>query len=143
MKRCIKILSILTLSSFTLSSCGVIFGGSKFSASIIAENHTEAEIYINGDSVGTGTAVINHPRRTPLTVELKQDGCETRTQTFNNTFRTGNFVLTAITWGLIGMVIDLGTGACYKPNHKKNPSVEKLNDRNYVFTVDYSGCPGK
>jgi hypothetical protein len=31
---------------------------------------------------------------------MKEDGCDTKTQTFNNAFRTGNFILSVISWGL-------------------------------------------
>jgi hypothetical protein len=55
---------------------------------------------------------------------MKEDGCDTKTQTFNNAFRTGNFILSVISWGFrIG--VDLGTGASYKPDHKNNPAIQK------------------
>jgi len=141
MKKCTKVLSMLTLLSFIFSSCGVMFGGSKFSGSIVAKDHPNAQIYVNGNKIGQGTAIGLYPRNRPLTVELKQDGCEPKTQTFDNTFRTGNFILSLLTWGLVGIAIDLGTGASYKPDHKSNPAIEKMSDKNFAFTVDYSGCP--
>jgi hypothetical protein len=143
MKKCTKVLSMLTLLSFLFSSCGVMFGGSKFSGSIVAKDHPNAQIYVNGNKVGKGTSVGLYPRNRPLTVELKQEGCESKTQTFDNTFRTGNFILSLLTWGLVGIAIDLGTGASYKPDHKSNPAIEKMSDKNFIFTVDYSDCPNK
>lgn len=140
MKRFIKPIAILTLISFTLSSCGVMFGGSKYSASIVAKDHPNAQIFVNGNKVGQGSAIGLYNRNRPLTVELKEEGCESKTQTFDNTFRTGNFILSLISWGLVGIAIDLGTGASYKPDHKANPSVVRMTDKNFVFTVDYSGC---
>ncbi|MCA6369052.1 MAG: hypothetical protein IM631_19180 [Cytophagales bacterium] len=135
-----KTIAILILSSFLLNSCGVIFGGSKFSATIKAKDHPNANIYVNGNKVGQGTASILHPRNAPLTVELKQDGCENKSETFNKTFRTGNFILTILGWGLIGVAVDLGTGASYKPDHKSNPAIQRLSDKNYSFNVEYTGC---
>jgi hypothetical protein len=38
-------------------------------------------------------------RNKALNVEMKEDGCDTKTQTFNNAFRTGNFILSVISWG--------------------------------------------
>jgi len=143
MKNYTKVLSILTLLSFIFSSCGVMFGGSKFSGSIVAKDHPNAQIYVNGNKIGQGTAIGLYPRNRPLTVELKQDGCENKKQTFDNTFRTGNFILSLLTWGLVGIAIDLGTGASYKPDHKSNPAIEKMSDKNFTFMVDYSGCPTK
>ena len=140
MKNLIKPATYLVLASFALSSCGVMFGGSKFSASIIAKDHPGAEIFVNGNKVGQGTAIGLYNRNRPLTVELRQDGCQVKSQTFDNTFRTGNFILSIVSWGITGMVIDLATGACYKPDHKRNPAVQQISEKNFVFTVDYSGC---
>jgi len=123
-----------------MSSCGVIFGGAKYSGSIIAKDHSDAKIYVNGNKVGEGTSIGLYPRNRPLTVQLKQDGCEDKTVTFDNTFRGGNFVLSLITWGLVGVIVDLATGASYKPDHKSNPAIQKTDMKNFVFTVDYSEC---
>jgi hypothetical protein len=141
LKNWTNVLVMLTLLSLVLSSCGVMFGGSKYSGSIIARDHPNAQIYVNGKSIGKGTAVGLYPRNKPLTVELKQDGCENETQTFDNTFRTGNFILSLVSWGLVGIAIDLGTGASYKPDHKSDPAIQKMSEKSFTFTVDYSGCP--
>ncbi len=73
-----------------------MFGGSKFSGSIVAKDHPNAQIYVNGNNIGKGTAVGLFPRNQPLTVELRQEGCESKTETFNYAFRTGNFILSVI-----------------------------------------------
>jgi hypothetical protein len=141
MKPYFKVLSMITLLSFICSSCGVMFGGSKFTGSIIAKDHPNAQVYVNGNKIGQGTAIGLYPRNRPLTVELKQAGCESKTQTFDNTFRGGNFVLSLLTWGLVGVILDVATGAAYKPDHVGNPAIEKMSIKNFVFTVDYSDCP--
>lgn len=141
MKKCTKVLSTLTVISILFSSCGVMFGGSKYRGIIEAKDHPNAQIYVNGNKEGEGKTVGLYPRNVPLTVELKQEGCEPKTQTFYNTFRTGNFVLSFLTWGLLGAAIDLGTGASYKPDHNSNPAVTRQSDKVFTFTVDYSGCP--
>lgn len=141
MQNWIKVLTVLSLLSFTLSSCGVMFGGSKFSGSIIAKDHPNAQIYVNGTNIGKGTAIGLYPRKKPLTVELRQEGCENKTQTFGYSFRTGNFILSLISWGVVGMIIDLSTGASLQPEHNRNPAIQKMSDKNFIFTVDYSGCP--
>jgi len=141
MQRSIRAVSILTLLSVAMSSCGVMFGGSKFSGSIVVNQHPNAEIYINGSKVGKGSSIGLYPRKRDLTVELKQEGCESKTQTFYNTFRTGNFILSLSSWGLTGGLIDVATGASFKPDHKSYPEVERMSDKNYIFTMDYSECP--
>lgn len=140
MKKAKRPLLIITLFSFTFSSCGVIFGGSKYSGSIVVRDHPDAEIYVHGSKIGTGSAIGLYRRNTPLIVEVRQDGCESKTQHFDYTFRTGNFIASLLTWGLVGVLVDLGTGASYKPDHASDPGIQRLSDKNYIFTVDYSGC---
>lgn len=139
-KSVINFLLISICLSLFLSGCGVMFGGSKYSGTVIAKNHPDAIIYVNGNKVGMGTSVGLYPRNRPLTVELREGGCESKTQTFDNTLRVGNFILSLVWWGFLGIIIDLGTGAAYKPDHRGNPAIERITDKNFVFVVDYSEC---
>lgn len=138
-KRLIFISSLLSIS-ILFNSCGVMFGGSKYQGTIVAKDHPNAEIYVNGEKSGVGEVRGLYKRDQPLKIELKQDGCEPKIQNFDNAFRTGNFILSVISWGIIGIAVDLSTGASYKPDHKNNPNIEKLNDKDYRFNVDYSEC---
>ena len=138
-----KTILLMTLLSLIFCSCGVMFGGSKYQGTITAKDHPNAQIYVNGNKAGQGTVTGLYKRDRPLNIELKQDGCDPKTQTFDNTFRTGNFILSLLSWGLVGIAIDLGTGASYKPDHISNPAIQKMSDKNYNFTIDYSGCPVK
>ena len=117
-----------------------MFGGSKYQGTIIAKDHPNAEIYVNGKKMGNGQVSGLFPRDKSLTVELKEPGCEPKTQTFEKKFRTGNFILSVFSWGLLGLVVDLGTGASYKPDHKHNPAVQKVSTKDYTFTVDMPAC---
>ena len=134
---------LMTLFSLIFCSCGVMFGGSKYQGTITAKDHPNAQIYVDGNKAGQGTVTGLYKRNRPLKVELKQEGCEPKTQSFDNAFRTGNFILSLLSWGLVGIAIDLGTGASYKPDHISNPAIQKMSDKNYNFTIDYSGCPVK
>lgn len=140
MKRilCTILVVIFLLPIFT--SCGVMFGGSKYMAMIEVKNHPDAEIYVDGNKIGTGSGSGLFERNRPLTIEVKETGCEPKTKTFYKTFRTGNFILSLAVWGLIGIAIDLGTGASFKPNHRKIPEVQKMSDRNFKFDIDYENC---
>jgi len=140
MEKIKRPLLIITLLSFTLSSCGVMFGGSRYSGTIVVKDHPDADIHVNGNRVGTGSAIGLYKRDKPLIVEVRQDGCESKTQHFDNTFRTGNFIASLVMWGLVGILVDLGTGASYKPDHVSDPAIERLSDKNFTFTVDYKGC---
>lgn len=136
----ISIVALLLSMTFLFNSCGVMFGGSKYQGTIIAKDHPNAEIYVKGQKLGNGQATALFPRNEELTVELKEPGCETKTQTFKRAFRTGNFILSVFSWGLIGLGVDLGTGASYKPDHVHNPAVKKVNTKDFTFTVDGPVC---
>lgn len=141
--RMIKTTVWLVMLSTLFSSCGVMFGGSKFSASIIAKDHRDAEIFVEGKKIGKGTAIGLFPRRKPLTVELRQEGCEPLSKTYPVAFRGGNFTLSVLSWGLVGLIVDLSSGAAFKPDHKVDPTIKRMTEKNFVFTVDYSGCPNE
>lgn len=136
----IYLIATLTVCTLSLHSCGVMFGGSRYAGAITVKDHPETEIYVDGNKFGTGNANGLFSRNRPLSVEVKENGCEPKTQTFDKSFRTGNFILSVISWGIIGMGVDLGTGAAYKPAHDSNPNIQKISDKNYKFTVDYSEC---
>ena len=133
-------LATIFIASLTFQSCGVMFGGSRYDATIIAKDHPEADIYVNGRKAGKGVVSGSYKRDKELQVEIKQEGCEDHSVTFENTFRTGNFILSAFAWGILGIAIDLGTGAAYKPDHRHDPAIEKQSDKNYIFTVEHPDC---
>jgi hypothetical protein len=140
MKKSILFIAAAILFSASLTSCGVMFGGSKYQGTIVAKDHPNADISVDGQKIGTGTSTKLFKRDRTLVVTLEEEGCEPQTLTYDNTFRTGNFILSALTWGVIGIGVDLGTGAAYKPDHKGNPAIQKLSTKNFNFDVDYSEC---
>ncbi len=138
-KRSLFFASTIVIS-MTMNSCGVMFGGSRYNATIIAKNHPNAEIYVNGEKSGTGTVKGTYYRNRPLEVKIKEDGCEEHKKTYHEVFRTGNFILSAFTWGLLGIGIDLGTGAAFKPDHRREASITKKNSKNFVFNIEHPDC---
>ena len=138
-KRSLFFASVMLLS-ITFQSCGVMFGGSRYNATIIAKDHPNAEIYVNGEKSGTGQVQGSYYRNRPLEVKIKEDGCEEYKKTYHEVFRTGNFILSAFTWGLLGIGIDLGTGASFKPDHRGEPSITKKNDKDYIFNIEHPNC---
>lgn len=139
MKRSILFICLL-LSVLSLSSCGVMFGGSKYIGNIKVIDHPNAEIYANGVKIGQGEVSKEFPRNKSLNIEVKQEGCEPKKEIFPNQFRTGNFILSVVSWGFLGAGIDLGTGAAFKPEHKNNKSVQRESDKKFSFNIDYSDC---
>lgn len=136
---------ILLIISLCLifSSCGVMFGGNKYQAIIHATDHPNADIYVNGELVGKGKVKGMYKRNKILTVELRQEGCNPKIQSFDHVFRTGNFILSIISWGIAGILVDLTSGSSFKPDHKNDPAIKRLDYDYYRFNVDYSGCPLK
>jgi len=137
----LKTLSVVIAMSIAFSSCGVMFGGSRYNAQIVVKNHPDAIITANGNEIGKGAALGSFKRNTPLTIQVEEDGCKSKSQTFDNTLRGGNLALSFLMWGLVGVVIDLGTGASYKPDHHHHKEVTRTDEKNFLFTIDYSGCP--
>lgn len=140
MTRKVLFLALAFSSIVLLNSCGVIFGGSKFRGHVAVKDHPNAEIYVNGFKLGNGEVTKLFPRQNPLTVEVRQEGCPTKNVTFDNTFRTGNFILSVVSWGLLGIAVDLGSGAAYKPDAGYNPNIQQLSVKDFKFTIDYSEC---
>lgn len=140
MKTSLKIFCFILLS-ISSTSCGVMFGGTRYSGSIIVKDHPKASIYVKDRKIGKGSAMGLFSRNASLVVEVKEEGCEPETKVFNNRFRTGNFILSLLTWGIAGGVIDLASGASFKPDHIRDPAINRLSPKSYVFIVDYTGCP--
>ena len=46
-----------------LNSCGVMFGGSRYQGTIIAKDHPNADIYVNGQKAGKGQVYFLLRRR--------------------------------------------------------------------------------
>jgi hypothetical protein len=107
------------------------------------KDHPEAQIFINGTEHGKGTIAELFKRKDSLTVEVREPGCEPKTQTIHRTLRTGSFILSCVVWVLVGGIVDLSTGAAYKPDHKHDPSIKKIDFKEFEFTIDYTGCTAK
>ena len=140
MKKSVLFIAVTILLSANLTSCGVMFGGSKYQGAITVKDHPNAEIYVDGQKIGTGSTTKLFNRNKPLVLTLEENGCESQTITYDKAFRTGNFILSAVSWGLIGIGVDLGTGAAYKPDHRGNPAIQKLTTKNFNYNVEYSKC---
>jgi hypothetical protein len=139
----IKIYKVLVFISvtFLMSSCGVIFGGSKYSASVIARNRPDVTVSLNnGMNVGKGNAMGVFMRKDPLVVNVTAPDCLPQTWYFNPKIRTGNLILTILGFGITGVIVDMVTGACYQPNFKGDPMIQRVSRKEFVFSVDYRGC---
>jgi len=123
-----------------LQNCGVAFGGSRYNAQIIAKDHPNAEIYVNDELVGTGEFRGLYYRNRPLRVELREEGCEPRKKTYDKVARAGSIVATVLLAGIIGLGVDFGTGAAYKPDHKNDKEIDRISTKDFSFNVEYPNC---
>lgn len=140
MKNSIKTIAVFLSMILLFNSCGVMFGGSKYRGTVVVKDHPNADIFVDGYKLGTGQATKLFPRNRPLQLEVRQEGCPNKTQVFHNSFRTGNFILSLFSWGLVGIAIDLGTGASYKPAVDDHPAIQQLSVKDFQFNIDYSEC---
>jgi hypothetical protein len=140
-------LAIIILFS---SSCATIVGGSRYNAHIRVPKHPQAAIIVNGKLCGTGFAnvKIKRSKANKLSITVKDLGCDSLTVNYvSRTFRGGALVGTIFGWtGLYngiplpwGAIVDLSTGALWKPSVKEE-GISKLSYKDYFYLINYEGC---
>ena len=151
MKNLFYILVLLGISGI-FSSCATIVGGSKYVARVQVPDHPNAKIQYQGNFQGTGVASFKVKRKNAdkFSVTIKEDGCEDQTKNFTQRqFRGWAFFGTVVGWtGFtkgsyiplpFGVVVDLATGALWKPDVNEK-GVVKVDYKHYLYQIDYSGC---
>lgn len=108
---------VLVVSSSLFVSCSAIINGSKQNVSIRA-TPIDAEIFVDGELAGTGTAAVKLKRGKEHVIEAKLEGYRVAKVTTDNSI-TGWFWGNCIFGGVIGMAVDLITGSAYDvdPEH--------------------------
>jgi hypothetical protein len=146
-----KILSVsAALAVIFFSNCATIVGGSKYYAHVEVRDNTKAKIFYQNREVGEGYATIKVNRNdiNKFKFTVKQDGCNPQEYRYvSRTFRGWAFAGTIIGWtGTLngvplpwGLVIDLATGALWKPNVGET-GVSKHDYKNFNYSVKYDGC---
>ena len=140
----------VVFGSLLLTSCATIVGGSKYNAHIVVNDRPNAKIIYQGQELGTGNATIKVKRKdaNKLVLAVKEEGCPEQNFNYNSrTFRGWAFVGTIVTWtGVLngtplpwGMVVDLATGAVWKPNVSEK-GVIKEDYKNFKYILDYQAC---
>lgn len=101
------------LVSFLSLSCASIFKGS--SADIrVNSNPAGADIYINGIDRGQTPQTLSLKRNQDYVLTFKKDGYEDLNFEVSKKFDVGTAVVGNIfSWGLLGLIVDVGTGAAY------------------------------
>ncbi len=149
MKKTILSCLILGAALLALNSCAAIVGGGTYTAEVVAKNRENADIYYNGDYIGTGRAVLEIPRRKANNVQfvVEEEGHAPVTYNYRNRdFRVGALIcdillFTGVTYNTpydrsfsniqmiwpIGPLISAACGSYWKPS---------INDRG-VDKMDY------
>ncbi|MEQ9168187.1 MAG: SHOCT domain-containing protein [Fulvivirga sp.] len=130
------------------SGCATIVGGSKYSADVMVDDHSNADIYYNNRQYGKGYASIRIPRKEAdkITFTVKKEGCEDQDFKYvSRKLRGWAIAGTIFTWTgnpipiPYGLIVDLATGAVYKPDASE-PGVRKDSYKRFEYTLDYTGC---
>jgi sRNA-binding regulator protein Hfq len=140
----IKNLVFIIIILIAFSGCGTIVGGSNYYANIIVPKHPNAEIYLNNRFIGNGSALISVKRKDAdkLIFVVKKQGCNEETKYFTTKSLRWLVSVGSIYWGFfapVSIIIDLVTGAIYKPNINEN-GVEKEDYKNFTYVLNYTGC---
>jgi len=146
-------INILLLAALVVlfASCATICGGSKYNATVIVKDRTDALISYQGLQRGNGTAtfLVRRKEADKFAFSVKVADCKEQQFFYRSrTFRGWAFVGTIVGWtGYIGgyyipwgVFTDLGTGALWKPNVNEQ-GVIKLDYKNFAYPVTYTGCP--
>lgn len=112
----------ISLLIFVLSSCGLIFSGTKQKVSIKDGYPAAADVYYNGSYQGQAPLKVKIPKKAMkdegAKITIKSDGYEPQDVTFDRRVNVGAFVFDVI-FGAIWLVPDYLTGAIYKGSPKK------------------------
>ena len=146
-----KAVFVLLLASSIFSSCATIVGGTYYTANVVVKDHSDALITYNGIQKGQGIAQIKIPRVKSNSVSfvVSKTGCKEQSFSYTGRVIRGWAVLgTLVTWTgyplpiPYGLVVDLTTGAVFKPDVKEN-GIIKNDYKSYNYILNYTGCENK
>lgn len=144
-------INLAIISALFLSSCATIVGGSRYNAHIIVSRKPNAKIIYKGEVIGTGSATIKVKRNQAdkFSFSVKEDGCNEQNYNYTDrTFRGWAFAGSILLWTGVtpngipipwGAVVDLATGAIWKPN-TANEGLSKETYKTFVYEVKYASC---
>lgn len=111
MKFILKIVAFLALA-LSLSSCATLFGPKHHSVSVTS-NPEKAEIFVNGERMGTTPASLQLDPQKTYTIEYRMKGHKPITKMLSGKVGVKWVVLDVI-GGLIPVIVDAATGNWYE-----------------------------
>lgn len=158
MKMKIVVCLAATVVAVLLSNCATIVGGSRYVAHVVVVDRPSATIVVNGEQKGHGSATFLVKRNSAdkFSFTVQEQDCAKETYTYTSrTFRGWAFFGSIVGWtGVLsssdgtwiplpwGMVVDLATGAVWKPNVLEK-GISKEDYKNFRYTINYTGCQTK
>jgi hypothetical protein len=133
-----KTLFTVLFFSVLMSSCATIVGGRTYVADVVVVDQPDVTIYIDGALAGKGAVTFEQKRKDRLNVTVKKDDCKPESENFS--IETRPLLLTFDLINVIGLVVDFGTGAIYRPDFRVDPQVEKIHYDRYRYNIYYDGC---
>jgi hypothetical protein len=144
-KLLLNLILIITIPTL-FSSCGTIIGGSNYNAHVLVDNNPSAKIYYKNEFKGTGDASFKVKRKdaNKLSITVKQDGGQEQVFEYKSRkFRGWAFAGTILGWsGFIsgipvpwGAIMDLSTGALWKPDVKEK-GIVKEDYKNFNYHLE-------
>jgi hypothetical protein len=99
----------LVFFSISLSSCALIFNGSKQNVSV--KSYTDdAKIYVDGARRGQDAITANLKRNNGHTISIRKEGCDTYTRQIRSNTQAG-WIVFGILFNIPGLITDAATGA--------------------------------
>ena len=74
MKNILVSIVLCCLLLFLFSSCGIIFGGSRYNALIMVKDHPNARLTVNGVDHAHSKVLGSYKRNRTLVVEVNEEG---------------------------------------------------------------------
>ena len=104
------------------TSCATVFGGSKNKLVVYEGNPPEAEVYLDGQKIGTTPVDVKISKfllQEGSVVEIKKAGYHTDSIIIERKVHPWYTLADAITGIGIGLAVDLATGNVYRPSNNK------------------------
>ena len=146
MKKVLILFAALAMLMCSATSCATIIGGTSYTAKVVAVDHPDAVISVNGETMGVGEASFQWKRSQAdnLAITLKEEGCEEQITRFNTkSFRVlpllGNILIVG---GIPGIIIDFATQSVWKPDTNER-GVSKIDLDTFLYEIVYDKCPPK